>query len=64
MVYYLYNPQKGIVKAEQSKQYKTVAEFLLDQNFEPDFVSSLSSELNFVNIVYILKQYKIWKNNQ
>lgn len=64
MVYYLYNPQKGIVKAEQSKQYKTVAEFLLDQNFEPDFVSSLSSELNFVNIVYVLKQYKIWKNNQ
>ena len=64
MVYYLYNPQKGIVKVEQNKQQKTISEFLLDQDFDPEFVSQLNPRWDFVDILNILKQYKIQQSNK
>lgn len=62
MIYYLYHPEKGIVKVEKSKKYETIQALLLDNNFNPAFVAGLDKKLDFIDIKDILKQYHNSKN--
>lgn len=64
MIYYLYSPEKGIVKVEKSKKYNTIKALLLDNNFDPAFVAGLDNRLDFIDIKDILKQYHNSKTNQ
>jgi len=58
--YYLFSPQKGLVRAEKNNQYKTVGELLRYFGIDGKFTATIPHHANFNDLKSWLVLYDYW----